>query len=287
MSQRYLIINADDYGMCHAANEAIEDIFNNGCVSTTTLMTPCPWAEEAVARARANPRMRVGLHLTLTSEWQPYRWGPRAVASVPSLVDGGGYFPQTVKALLQTATAEDVAVELDAQLHFMTSRGLRPTHIDNHMGSVYGLLGPSFMPQVFALCAREKWAFRLPRSTRAFGAVPPEVQGQLGRLVAEADRLGIGTIDQLTSHHLPVTQAEGYTAVRDVYLDIIRNIEPGITEIYLHPAKDGEELRAIAPDFQKRVWEYQFLLDDVLPRTLAEEGIVLTNWVDAPFFPRR
>lgn len=284
MADRYLIINADDYGMCHASNEAVEHLFNEGTLSTTTLMTPCPWAEDAVARAKANPRMRVGLHLTLTSEWAGYRWGPRAVASVPSLLDEAGYFPHKVKALLEKATAEDVAVELDAQLHYMTSRGLRPTHIDNHMGSVYGLEGQGFLAETFALCAREKWAFRLPRSTESFGAVPEALKAQLAGLIATADQLGIGTLDALSSHHLPVTTADGYAAVRDVYLELIRGIGPGITEIYLHPAKDTEELRAIAPDWQKRVWEYQFLLDDILPRTLEAEGIKLTNWAEAPFF---
>lgn len=286
MSKRYLIINADDYGMCLSANEAIEHIFQAGCISTTTLMTPCPWAEDAVARAKANPHMRVGLHLTLTSEWTRYRWGPRAAQAAPSLLDDAGYFPRTVRELLEKAEAEDVGAEIDAQLDFMTSRGVRPTHIDNHMGSVYGLEGQSFMAEVFALCAREKWAFRLPRSTEAFGRVPPEVTGQLAGLIAMADSLGIGTLDQLCSHHIPVTTGDGYAAVRDVYLQLIREARPGITEIYLHPAKDTEELRAIAPDWQKRVWEYQFLLDPVLPQVLAEEGIELTNWVDAPFFSK-
>lgn len=286
MAERYLIINADDYGMCHAANEAVDHIFREGTISTTTLMTPCPWAEDAVARAKANPKMRVGLHLTLTSEWETYRWGPRAVESVPSLLDKAGYFPRRVDELLQNATDEDVAVELEAQLRYMTSRGLRPTHIDNHMGSVYGLHGKSFMKQVLGLCAREKWAFRLPRSTEAFGPVPDAAKAQLVELIAAADALGIGTLDALSSHHFPVTTADGYAAVKDVYLDIIRGIGEGITEIYLHPASDSGELRAIAPDWQKRVWEYQFLLDEELPRTLEKEGIMLTNWVDAPFFPR-
>lgn len=286
MSNRFLILNADDYGMCYAANEAVEHIFREGTLSTTTLMTCCPWAEDAVRRAKENPAMRVGLHITLTSEWRDYRWGPVSAAPVDSLRDAGGYFPRTVETLLAQAKAEDVAREMDAQLAYMLSRGLRPTHIDNHMGSVYGLNGPSFMPQVLALCAREKWAFRLPRSTEAFGSVPETVGAQLAQLVSAADSMGIGTIDQLTSHHLPVQTSDGYAAVRDEYMRLIRECRPGITEIYLHPAKDTEELRAICPDWQKRVWEYQFLMDPCLPALLEEEGIALTNWVDAPFAVR-
>ena len=92
---RLLIINADDFGMCHAVNEAILHGFTEGIVSSTTLMAPCPWAPHAMQLLKENPNIPFGVHLTLVSEFAPYRWGPVAGKdAVPSLVDDSGFFPQ-------------------------------------------------------------------------------------------------------------------------------------------------------------------------------------------------
>ena len=286
MNERYLIINADDYGMCHAANEAVEDLFNNGCITSTTLMTPCPWAEDALRRAESNGRMNVGLHLTLNSEWQAYRWGPVSRLPVPSLLDDGGYFHRAVAPLLLAARAEDVAAEIAAQLDWMMKRGYRPTHVDNHMGSLYGLEGQSFLPQVFALCAPHGFAFRLPRSAPAAGKVPPELASALSGLARQADSLGIGILDSLLDFGRPLQPSDTYETVKERYLSIVRGIGPGISELYVHPALESAELKAICPAWQKRVWEHRLMRDDDLKKTIDSEGIVLTTWKDAPFTQR-
>jgi chitin disaccharide deacetylase len=286
MTERYLIINADDYGMCHASNAAVEDLFDNGYITSTTLMAACPWAEEALQRAKRNPRMNVGLHLTLNSEWELYRWGPVSRTPVPSLLDGGGYFHRTVEPLLAQATADDVKTELQAQLDWMTSRGYTPTHMDNHMGSLYGLNGRSFLKEAFELCARHGFPFRLPRSPEGFGPVPPEVKETLPKVCAEADRLSIGIVDNLLSLHRRLTPKDSYETVKERYLGLIRGICPGISELYLHPALECAELRAICPAWQMRVWEHRLMKDDDVGRTIDNEGIKLTTWKDAPFQQR-
>lgn len=286
MNERCLIINADDYGMCHSANAAVEDLFNNGFITSATLMTPCPWAEDALLRAQGNARMRVGLHLTLNAEYPVYRWGPVSRAPVPTLTDERGYFPQSVPPLLLKAKREDVRAEIAAQLDWMSSRGFRPTHLDNHMGSLYGLMGPSYMDEVFALCAAHGFAFRLPRSPETFGHVPPALAVALSGLCAEADRLGIGVLDDLLDFGRPLESADTYETVKARYLDVIRNVRPGISELFMHPALDTAELRAICPAWQMRVWEHRFLCDGELGKTIEREGIRLTTWTDAPFRQR-
>ena len=85
-----LILRADDMGSCHAANEACIQCFRKGIVQSVEVMVPGPWYAEAVRMLKDNPGLDVGVHLTLTSEWQFYKWGP--VTHAPSLVDRHGHF---------------------------------------------------------------------------------------------------------------------------------------------------------------------------------------------------
>jgi predicted glycoside hydrolase/deacetylase ChbG (UPF0249 family) len=282
MSERYLIINADDYGMCQAGNEAVEDLFENGFITSTTLMTPCPWAQDALQRAKRNPKMHVGLHLTLNAEWEGYRWGPVSRTPVPSLLDDGGYLPRRVDELLKKATAADVVTEMEAQLNFFTSRGYRPTHMDNHMGSAYGLEGPSFLPEVFAFCAKNGFRFRLPRNPASFGEIPPELESTFSGVIAAADRLGVGILDQLLHFGRPFTSDDTYETLRQRYLDIICGIPEGVSELYVHPALDTPELRAACPAWQMRVWEHRFMKDPEALARIRESGVKLTTWIEAP-----
>lgn len=278
---KYLILNADDYGMSLSANEAIEELFEVGYVTSTTLMTPCPWAEDAMERAKRNPKMHVGLHTTLTAEWGPYRWGPVARGSVPSLLDIDGYFYRDCQSLLAACTIQDVETELNAQLDYMLHRGLAPTHIDNHMGSVYGLHGKPLFEQVFALCARGGFAFRLPRNMELSG-IPPTVSAMLNQVIQAADAMGIGTLDHLCTNSTSFNEADGYGALKKSYLDIIAHLREGVSEIYMHPALDSRELRRMTSRWYMRVWEYQLLKDPDLKAAIDQAGATLTTWIEAP-----
>src|SRR5690606_21751979 len=89
---RAIILNADDFGMCRAANEAITDLLHKGHLDSATVMVPCGWAPHALAFAAAHPTLSVGVHLVLTSEWTRYRWRP-LTGTGTSLVDEVGFFP--------------------------------------------------------------------------------------------------------------------------------------------------------------------------------------------------
>lgn len=284
---KYLILNADDFGMSQSANEAIEELFEVGYLTSTTLMTPCPWAEDAIARAKANPKMRVGLHTTLTSEWSRYRWGPVSRQPVPSLLDGGGYFHSNCRDLLSACTEEDVRTELHAQLDFMLARGLAPTHIDNHMGSVYGLEGKPLFRQVLELCARGPYAFRLPRKLDGIGQVPPALLQMQQTLLETTDAMGIGTLDSLLSNHQRLAESDGYDALKAIYLALIKGLGEGVNEIYMHPALDTPELRRMTPTWYTRVWEYRLLKDADLMDAIRAADVRLVGWTDAPLKGKR
>lgn len=273
---RAVIINADDFGMCHAANTAVSGLLDAGHIDSATLMVPCAWAPEALSFAASRTDLDVGVHLVLTSEWTDYRWRPLTGAAT-TLVDTAGYFPAEALAVEQHATADHVAAEIAAQLQAALDAGVDVTHLDNHMGSVYGLLtGRDFLAPVLELAARHGLPFRLPRVMEGADAA---LTRRLERAGAAADALGVEIIDRLWSHPFEEIPGESYDQVRDGFLALLRAVPTGVTEIYLHPMVDDDELRAVV-DFAavKRGHELRLLADPLVREAIADEGLVRIGW---------
>ncbi len=134
---RLLIIHADDLGMSHSVNEASFEAMTKGAVNSASVMMPTPWVPEAVAFAKTYPELDLGLHLTLTSEWTNYRWGPTGRDSVAGLLDADHYLHGECRPMAAKATVAEVERELRAQVEQALRLGLRPTHLDSHMGCIF------------------------------------------------------------------------------------------------------------------------------------------------------
>ena len=128
---KYLIINADDFGMCRAANMAVADLFQKGGITSATIMTPCGWAKNAGIWAKNNPEHAVGVHLTFTSEWGEYRWGPVATNNTDSLRDSEGFMHHESDQFEEAADLDEVESEIRAQIERFKSFGIEPSHLDN------------------------------------------------------------------------------------------------------------------------------------------------------------
>lgn len=282
---RAIILNADDFGMCRAANRAIVDLLLAGLVDSATVMVPCPWAPDALAFAAAHPQADVGVHLVLTSEWTRYRWRP-LTGTGTTLVDAAGYFPADVATVERQASDADVAAELAAQLDAALAAGVDVSHLDNHMGSVYGLeTGRSFLPQVFDLAARHGLPFRLPRTTDGMD-LPDGLQPVLDAATAAADALGVVLPDRLWTHPFALAgegtvAEEDYEDVKAGFCDLLRRVRAGVTEIYLHPMLDDDELADVA-DYSaaKRGFERRLLADPDVAAVIESEGLVRVGWRD-------
>lgn len=137
----YLIVRADDIGMARSVNKACIDVFTNGIAKTVEIMVPTPWFEEAVALLNQHPEYDVGVHLTLTSEWQNLKWRP--ITHAPSLTDENGYFhpfiwknnvPGATFLLENEWKLNEVEAELRAQIELAKARLPQLSHYTGHMG---------------------------------------------------------------------------------------------------------------------------------------------------------
>ncbi|MGG6309477.1 polysaccharide deacetylase family protein [Paenibacillus macerans] len=279
---RLLIVNADDFGMCHAENAAIMQLLEEGAVSSATVMVPCAWAKEAAAWSAAHPEYDVGVHLTFTSEWSVYKWGPvTRSGDVGTLVTEEGYFPADITAFELQAGRPQVRLEVLSQIETALALGLAPTHLDNHMGSLYGLAaGNHFLDVVFEACVRYGLPFRMPRSLPNMGKVPPEA-AEIARQVAElADRMGVVILDDLIGLPFGKQPGETYESYKRDMIAALRALRPGVSEIIIHPALATEELKAIHGEWEKRQWDFQLFRDPEVKAVIAAEGIEMIRWKD-------
>src|SRR5688572_21182657 len=123
---RVLMLHADDVGMCHSVNTATAEAFAEGLVTTGSVMVPCPWFPEIADWSKQHPEWDLGLHLTLTSEWRFYRWGPTAPREkVPTLLDPEGFLWRSVADVKKHASPEHVELEIRAQIERARQFGMQ------------------------------------------------------------------------------------------------------------------------------------------------------------------
>jgi chitin disaccharide deacetylase len=253
---RLLIINCDDLGMSHSANEGVYRSLREGLATSATLMVPCPWAREAAARYDGED---VGVHLTLTAEFELYRWGP--ITHAPSLLGGGGGFPRTIEDVWDHADLDEVHRELRAQIERAIEWGFDVTHLDSHMGTLQ--LRPEFFDVYLDLAIE----FGLPMRLSATST--QELVGFPFRERAAEE--GVLAPDRLVVY--------AGVGAREPFETLLGALRPGVTEIYLHPATDHSELRALAPDAAGRIDDLHLLTtDESIRDAVARSGAVLTGW---------
>jgi chitin disaccharide deacetylase len=272
-SDRVVILHADDIGMCHATIPAFENLLEFGLVSSYAIMAPCPWASAALALA-AQTNADVGVHLTLTSEWQHYRWSPLSTRDAASgLFDAEGFFPRSCPEVQNQATPQAVLLEFQAQFAYFAARGVVPTHADTHMLSAFH---PKFL-QTYLNAALES------DTPMLF----PTHQQRFGWMNEATSELAMSLVSVLHQHHFPTIDHDGglplsndpnsQDNVLEVRLETAKNIlgklEPGITHFAFHPAVDTPELRAICPDWRSRVGDELVFRSPELRQFLADEGI--------------
>ncbi len=273
--ERLLILHADDAGMCHAHNRATIDGMERGVINSASIMMPCPWALEIVQYAKAHPEADFGIHGTLTSEWKVYRWRPVTPwDQVKGLLDSEGFMHRGVLETALSAGAGEVETELRAQVQRALDLGLKPTHLDTHMGTVYA------RPDYFAAYRKVAREFGLPCMIPRLDA--EERQKLAAPLRPVAEQIGQALFEQgeVTLDHLNggYSGNGGLEEQRAYYRDAIRNLRPGITQIILHPAYDGDELKAICGSHARRDRDLRVFIEPEMAEFLREQKVRLITW---------
>jgi chitin disaccharide deacetylase len=264
---KLLIVHADDLGMAHSVNAATIKAFESGLVSSGSIMVPCPWLPEIAAYARTHPEADLGLHLTLTSEWTSYRWGPvLSKDRVSSLLDRNGYFYLTESEAASHANAREVEAEIRAQIDRARAFGIQPTHLDSHMGTLYQ--NKALFETLLRVARDNKLPVRISKEWVA-------LTDYLSSILSPGDI----AIDRIITIG-PGVPAQGWS---NFYADAIKSIQPGVTEMIIHIAYDDEEMRAATVDHPDwgaawRQRDFEFFTSDTFRRLLQENHIKLITW---------
>lgn len=305
---RVLILHIDDAGMSYDSNVGTIKALEEGVANSVSVMMPCPWVPAFVKYLKQKPQTDAGLHLTLTSEWPNYRWGPlTGQQAVPGLVDAEGALWPSVQAVTQYASPDEVEAEIRAQLARARRMGFEPTHLDSHMGTLFA--HPKFTERYLKVGMQERIPVMLPAGhntlliremeeeakeklvkegkwkpgmkipTLAAGA---EIK-QLGQQVWDA---GLPVLDDLhnTSYGwtLPAQEPPTDEKLRQLkvknYVAAIKSLQPGVTMMIMHCTDPTEVFPQFSTSGPTRKGDLLAMLDPRVRQTLRDEKIILTTW---------
>ncbi len=265
---KLVIIHADDVGVSNSQTEASISALENGCVNSASIMVPCPWFPKAAAYAAAHSEADFGLHITLTSEWKYYKWGPITEHSqVSSLLNNQGYFYSTVDSLLQYAKPQEVETEIRNQVKRALLFGINPTHLDAHMFAAIDNI--NFLKAYLKIGHEFKIPVFIPRS------VESSLHIKLDTLTSSKDVI----VDYIIS----MSPEDYKSGAKNFYVSSLQNIKSGLTYFFIHTAYDDEEMKAITEGFtdwgsQWRQQEYNFFSSPECKQLLDKNKIHLVTW---------
>lgn len=289
MSERRLIVNADDFGFSRHVTDTIVHSHRFGIVTSTTLMVNMPAAEYAARAAREVPSLGVGLHLNLT-EGRP----TAPIDAVPALVDDQGDFPgnaaQTRRIQSSTEAEGQIEIEIDAQLKRCIDLGVQPTHCDSHHGihklpavrrALVRAMRRHGISKARTPLSRHRLVPRASLSARWIW-----LQKNLRRAPSIAvhawshrqlRRAGIATPDWKATRSMGIPARND---PKDEILACIAATPRGVSEILLHPGSFGPEENPSA--WRRKTWaeDTPICVDPEVVSRIRELGIELISFRD-------
>jgi len=272
---RVVIFHADDVGMCQASVTAFRELAAFGLVSSAATMVPCPWFPYLAAFCREQPEVDLGVHLTLTSEWDAYRWGPISTRDPASgLLDDEGYFHRRSEQVQEHGDPAAVQVELEAQVERALRAGIDVTHVDTHMGAVGH---PKFVPGYVQVALQRGLPMMMPRLDEAGWlemGMDAGMASYAAQFVEQLESQGIPVLDHLVGLPLEVEPGDRIALAKDE----IDALPPGLTHFIIHPAQDTPELRAITTSWQSRVADYRAFSSPELRDYVRDSGVQVIGY---------
>jgi predicted glycoside hydrolase/deacetylase ChbG (UPF0249 family) len=273
-SDRLVILHTDDIGMCQASVQAFIDLWEAGMISSGAIMIPCPWAKEAANYCRTHPGVDMGVHATITAEWESYRWAPLSTRDASTgLMDADGFMWRSTAETQAQADPEAVAAEASLQVQRALDWGVEVTHVDSHMGTI---IHPNFIPAYLQAAAMANVPAMLPRNDVEgfhYMGMDMETATQFANFIAGLEEQGLPLVDGLTM--LPLDQPEGQL---EIAKKMLSGLPAGVTHFLFHPSVDTPELRAVCPDWPSRVANYHTFMDPDLKQFIHDQGIQVIGY---------
>jgi predicted glycoside hydrolase/deacetylase ChbG (UPF0249 family) len=301
---RVVILHIDDAGMSYDSNLGTIRAMEEGVANSVSVMMPCPWVPGFVKYLKEHPQTDAGLHLTLTSEWPAYRWGPlTGKPASPGLVDLEGAFWPNVADVVKHASADEVEAEIRAQLARARQMGFEPTHLDSHMGTLFA--SPAFLERYIKVGIEQKIPVMFPggHNTAIFAQLTEEAlaegrikKGQVYPPAAEAGQFretarmiwqaGLPVLDDLhnTSYGwllpagIPVTDENLQKMKTEKYIQSLKALKPGVTMVIMHCTAPTEVFKHFSSSGDTRKGDLLAMIDPALKEAIQQEGIILTTW---------
>ena len=253
---RLVIISCDDLGAFQSANDGVFRALRDGVATCASLMVPAPWARHAVMQYRGED---IGVHLTLNSEHEMYRWGP--LTHAPSLLSGEGGFPRSIDDLWEHADTAEVLRECRAQIARAIEWGIDVTHLAPHLTAI--TLRPEFFDVYLELAVEFRLPIRLPSTISETQAGFPFRQ-----LAADEGVLYPDHFDH-----------DWRGGSRERVVRALASLEPGVTEIHVQPCVDTPEIRALGAAAKGWIDDFALVVNDAeLRNALRDSGAILIGY---------
>lgn len=267
-SDKLLIIHADDLGLCESVNSATFESFKNRAISSASVMMTTDEINEVASFSNTNQNYDMGIHLTVTSEWKLHKWGGILNnEDIPSILNKKNHLYWNKRKFTKNGKLDEIRKELQAQIDLGKSMGINPSHIDSHEGALF------FDPDIFKLY------LDLAKENDLLAFVPIQASVHFDENFKKPKHAII--IDQF--HMLP--EGINVSEIKDYYFNVIKNLQPGLSQIIVHLGKDEEELREITIDHPNFDYRWRQLDFDVFNSIdfkdhLKKHNIKIINWKD-------
>lgn len=292
---RVVILHVDDAGMSHQSNVGAVRSITEGAANSMSVMMPCSWVPELKQMLVKHPGLDVGLHLTLTSEWSGYRWGPLASRDrVPGLIDAEGALWPTVEDVATRATPDEVELEIRAQIARARGLGIEPTHLDSHMGTLFAR--DDYLERYIKVGAEEGIPVMFPGGHAS--SLKVQLSGDVGEEQAAARvvkaqvmaetvwSLGLPVLDDLhnvsygwtAAEHADWTDQQLADFKVSRYLGALSDLPPGVTMMIMHNTDADRNFAHISESGPTRRGDMLAMLDPRIKQAIVKEKIVLTTW---------
>ena len=290
--KKVLIIHVDDVGMSYESNQGAIKAIKDGVANSLSVMMPCGWVPGFVHYLKENKELDAGLHLTMTSEWKDYRWGPLAGKNqVKGMVDPEGAMWRGVADVVKHATPDEIETEIRAQLDRARTMGFEPTHLDSHMGTLFAT--PEFLQRYLKVGMQEKIPVMFPGGhNTVVQSQEKMIADQLAMTKVVGKQLwdaGLPVLDDLENSSYswkgPESGDKSEKALQkyktEKYINAIKNIKPGLTMVIMHCTIHTEVFPIITDSYPTREGDFLAMIDPELRKYIEKEGIILTTWREA------